>query len=56
MNRRIWNLIIPIALLLTACSRPELNIDFEKYTLDNGLEVVLHEDRSDQVTDAALLQ
>lgn len=28
---------------------PTLNIDFEKFTLDNGLEVVLHVDRSDPV-------
>ncbi|MCH8023453.1 MAG: hypothetical protein IIB43_01980, partial [Candidatus Marinimicrobia bacterium] len=34
-----------IVLLLAACGRPALRIDFEKYTLDNGLEVILHEDR-----------
>ena len=28
---------------------PELNIEFEKFTLDNGLDVVLHIDRSDPI-------
>ncbi|MEE9465661.1 MAG: pitrilysin family protein, partial [Candidatus Neomarinimicrobiota bacterium] len=56
MKRRIRNLIIPAALLLlAACSRPELNIEFEKYTLDNGLEVVLHEDRSDPIVSVAIM-
>lgn len=37
--------------LFTACSEPkeELNIDFEKYTLENGLDVILHVDRSDPI-------
>jgi zinc protease len=37
--------------LFSGCSQPkeELNIDFEKYTLENGLEVILHIDRSDPI-------
>jgi len=34
---------------------PELKIDYEKYQLDNGLSVVLHQDRSDPVTAVAIL-
>jgi len=34
---------------------PELRIPFEKFTLANGLEVVLHEDRSDPIVAVALL-
>ncbi len=44
-----------ILLLLVACGRPALKIDFEKYTLDNGLEVILHEDRSDPIVSVAIL-
>ena len=42
-----------LLLLLSACSsltgRDELEIACEKHVLDNGLEVILHEDRSDPV-------
>ncbi|MFK8102751.1 MAG: M16 family metallopeptidase [Saprospiraceae bacterium] len=36
-------------------STPELKIDYEKYTLDNGLEVILHEDKSDPIISLAIL-
>lgn len=32
----------------------EFKIDYSKYTLDNGLEVILHEDRSDPIVAVAL--
>jgi zinc protease len=35
-------------------SKSELNVDFEKFTLDNGLTVILHVDRSDPVAAVAL--
>jgi len=43
--------------LLPSCqpAGPEFNIDYEQYQLDNGLSVVLHEDRSDPVTAVAIL-
>ncbi len=45
-------MIVP---LLFACkSRDAVKIDYEKYTLDNGLEVVLHEDHSDPVVAVAI--
>ncbi|GMR12889.1 MAG: pitrilysin family protein [Gemmatimonadota bacterium] len=36
-------------------SQTGLDVEFEKYTLDNGLDVVLHEDRSDPITAVAVL-
>ncbi len=53
-------IVIALGLLLLAgCSQhpsspesedsPELSIPFERYTLDNGLTVILHEDHSDPV-------
>ncbi|MCH7851671.1 MAG: insulinase family protein, partial [Candidatus Marinimicrobia bacterium] len=44
-----------ILLLVAACGRPALRIDFEKYTLDNGLDVILHEDRSDPIVSVAIV-
>ena len=32
-----------------------LSIDYETYTLDNGLEVILHEDRSDPIAAVAIM-
>ncbi|HDZ40998.1 MAG TPA: insulinase family protein [Bacteroidetes bacterium] len=53
-------LILPgiIALLLGACStqekQSELKIDYEKYQLDNGLDVILHQDKSDPIVAVAI--
>ena len=46
-----------ILLLIAGCTsqKSELKIDYEKYTLDNGLEVILHEDRSDPIVAVAIL-
>lgn len=35
-------------------SKVELSIDYEKYTLPNGLEVILHEDKSDPIVAVAI--
>ncbi|GEQ86177.1 peptidase M16 [Patiriisocius marinistellae] len=32
----------------------KLSVDFEKYTLDNGLEVILHQDKSDPIVSVAI--
>ncbi|MFC1659849.1 M16 family metallopeptidase [Gemmatimonadota bacterium] len=46
-------LILP---LLFGCGTgPEFAIDYEEYELENGLQVVLHEDRSDPVVAVAIL-
>jgi zinc protease len=45
-------------LLLISCSstgdKTEFSIDYEKYTLDNGLDVILHTDRSDPIVSVAI--
>lgn len=44
------------ALGLSSCApEPPFSIDYEAYTLDNGLQVILHEDRSDPITAVAVL-
>lgn len=39
----------------TSSSGDELSLDYEKYTLDNGLDVVLHQDDSDPIVAVAIL-
>ncbi|NNJ52599.1 MAG: insulinase family protein [Ignavibacteriaceae bacterium] len=54
-------LFYPLALLtvliLIGCSgnQTELKIDYEKYTLENGLEVIFHNDKSDPIVSVAVL-
>ncbi|WP_421765306.1 M16 family metallopeptidase [Ekhidna sp.] len=49
------------SLLIFSCGSPdnmeekEFNIAYEKFTLDNGLEVVIHEDHSDPIVAVATL-
>jgi zinc protease len=47
-------LIVPFGCQKKEAGEPELKIDYEKYTLGNGLEVVLHEDRSDPIAAVAV--
>jgi zinc protease len=53
-------IILASLFLFTACSENQsdtpvtLKVDYEKFTLDNGLEVVLHTDYSDPVVAVAL--
>ncbi len=58
MKTRLLVLTGIIALILGACSTPEeqgeLKIDFEKYQLDNGLDVILHQDKSDPIVAVAI--
>ncbi len=43
-------LLLPLALILgaapAAAAEPAINIEYERFTLDNGLEVILHRDAS----------
>ena len=58
LSRRILVILFAIALLLIGCSGSDsvsLKIDYYKYALDNGLEVILHEDRSDPIVAVAIL-
>ena len=48
---------LALTFLFIACSTPdskEFKVDYEKFILDNGLEVVFHKDESDPVTAVAL--
>lgn len=58
--KRFFTLLIPIVFTMTACnsgssSSDELSLDYEKFTLDNGLDVVLHQDSSDPIVAVAIL-
>ncbi len=46
-----------LILLLTGCpfQKTELSLDYDKYTLDNGLEVILHEDKSDPIVAVSIM-
>jgi len=48
--------LFALALIFLAGCQPksELNIPYEKYTLGNGLEVILHEDHSDPIVALAI--
>lgn len=54
--RKITSLLAVIFFILLGCSKQEtgLNIEYEKYTLSNGLEVILHVDRSDPIVALAI--
>ncbi|MCF8226084.1 MAG: insulinase family protein [Bacteroidales bacterium] len=49
--------LLSLAIIVFAgCNRSgeELSIDFEKYTLENGLDVILHQDMSDPIVAVAI--
>jgi len=48
-------LLLVTGLLSCTQKQTDLKVNFEKYTLDNGLEVILHEDRSDPIAAVAVL-
>ena len=56
-NIQLSVILFGILLLIAGCTsqKSELKIDYEKYTLNNGLEVILHEDRSDPIVAVAIL-
>ena len=58
MKTRLLILSGIIALIIVSCSskeeQTELKIDFEKYQLDNGLDVILHQDKSDPIVAVAI--
>jgi zinc protease len=53
---RISSFLLLIAALLFTFNTQaqDFSVDFEKFTLDNGLEVIFHEDKSDPVVAVAL--
>ena len=53
----LYKACILLTLLISACSQQpdsELSVDYEKYVLENGLEVILHIDRSDPIAAVAM--
>ena len=51
-------LFLAFGLLIASCNQKEpsgLNLPYEKYTLDNGLDVILHEDKSDPIVSVCIL-
>ena len=52
--------LVPIAtfiILIIGCNERQqtpFKIDYEKYQLDNGLTVILHEDKSDPIVGVAI--
>ena len=57
-KQHVLVLLLGVFLILIGCfaaDQPSLKIDFEKYTLENGLEVILHEDRSDPIASVAIV-
>lgn len=57
MNRRFLPLLfISVLFFVTSCSKnqTDFSVDYEKFTLDNGLEVIFHKDHSDPVVAVAL--
>lgn len=51
MKKFNYAVMLFIAAILLACNteKSELTIEYEKYTLSNGLDVILHVDRSDPI-------
>lgn len=52
----LFTALLLSVLTLSSCSQSQtdFSVDYEKFTLDNGLEVILHKDDSDPVTAVAL--
>ncbi|MEP1150735.1 MAG: pitrilysin family protein [Balneola sp.] len=53
---KLFSALFFLGFFLTSCSsnKEEFSVNYEKFTLDNGLEVVFHKDNSDPVTAVAL--
>lgn len=54
MKKIILPLVLVGMLLLVGCGKNDLSIAYEKYELENGLDVILHVDKSDPITAVAI--
>ena len=52
--KHVSSALLLVAGLSLACQPAGFSIDYEKYTLGNGLDVVLHVDRSDPIVAVAM--
>jgi zinc protease len=59
MKKSFLFLLIPALAVLSSCtmrkSEPAITVPFEKYTLSDGLTVILHEDKSDPIVAVAVV-
>jgi zinc protease len=59
MKKSFSFLLILVMAILFSCttkkSEPSISVPFEKYTLSNGLTVILHEDKSDPIAAVAIV-
>jgi len=57
LMKRIYRLLLLLlpALVVSCATHDTFTIDYEKYQLDNGLQVILHHDDSDPVVAVAIL-
>lgn len=54
-NQKRRLIVLLLLVLIVGCGKgPSLNISYEKLVLDNGLEVILHEDKSDPIVAVAI--
>ena len=57
MYKKSLSLILTSLILISGCNERQqtpFKIDYEKYQLDNGLTVILHEDKSDPIVGVAI--
>ena len=58
MKNKLFHLVGLLLLILVSCTpkgnQTDFSIDYEKYTLDNGLDVILHTDYSDPIVSVAI--
>ena len=57
MYKKISFIFLITILLMNNCSNKQKNafsIDYEQYQLDNGLTIILHEDKSDPIVGVAI--
>ena len=54
MKKWILALVLSVMLILVGCDKSGLSIAYEKYELENGLDVILHVDDSDPITAVAI--
>jgi zinc protease len=53
--KKIMSLVLTgILMLFLSCGQSDLTVEYEKYELDNGLDVILHVDKSDPITAVAI--
>jgi zinc protease len=53
--RALFGVLLLVPFIGACQAGPDFSIDYEMYQLDNGLDVVLHEDRSDPIAAVAVL-